>query len=153
LRRADGRCTGIEPSSACGFFDPKNVYSIPGEESYTIVTDGRTNINGSIRSSFGMDLVRLSAGPDLEGKSLKIVFKSASNPDFTYNIELWDQPENRPSAGGPQVSKQTSPATPVIEVGKLDVEDLSNLVLVITRTDTNEDIHQPGEYIIQVSVQ
>ena len=115
--------------------------------------DGRTNINGSIRSSFGVDLVRLAPGPDLEGKSLKILFKSVSNPDFTYNVELWDQPETRASAVEPSVSKQTSPATPVIVVDKLDMEDLSNLALVIMRTDTNEDAHQPGEYIIQVIVQ
>ena len=152
LRRADGRCLGGS-SSECGFFDPNRLYSIPGEESYTIFMDGRTNINGSIRSSFGVDLVRLSAGPDLEGKSLRIVFKSVSNPDFTYNVELWDQSQTRASAGRPRVSKQTSPATPVIVVDKLDMEDLPNLALVITRTDTNEDVHQPGEYVIQVIVQ
>ena len=90
-----------DPSSECGFFDPNRLYSIPGEESYTIFMDGRTNINGSIRSSFGVDLVRLSAGPDLEGKSLKIVFKSVSNPDFTYNVELWDQRKTEPARAGP----------------------------------------------------
>ena len=151
LRRADGRCPG-HAASACGFFDPHKLYSVPGEESYTIVMDGKTNINGSIRSSFGVDLVRISAGPNLEGKSLKILFKSASNPEYTYNIELWTSREHKGGAAGPAASKQTSPATPVVEIDQLDLEDLSALNLIITRTDTNENVLQPGDYNIQVIV-
>jgi hypothetical protein len=151
LRLADGRCPGHAPAE-CGFFDPHKLYSVPGEESYTIVMDGKTNINGSIRSSFGVDLVRISAGPNLEGRSLKILFKNASDPEYTYNIELWDRQSHNGGAGGPVASKQTSPATPVIEIEKLDLEDLSALELVITRTDTNENVLQPGQYTIQVIV-
>jgi hypothetical protein len=125
---------------------------VPGEENHTIVMDGKTNINGSIRSSFGVDLVRISAGPNLEGKSLKILFKSASDPQYTYNVELWDRHAHNGGAAEPLTSKQTSPATPVIEIEQIDLVDLSALELVITRTDTKENALQPGQYTIQVIV-
>jgi hypothetical protein len=146
LRQTDGRCSSNTPSARCGFFDPKRLYSTPGEESYTIAMNGKTNINGNIRSSFGVDLIKLSAAPTLEGKSVKILFKSASNPDHTYNVELWGGSDK------PIASIQTGPATPVMEVANLDVEALSHMDLVITRTDTNEDVLQPGQYAIQVIV-
>ena len=113
---------------------------------------GATPANGSIRSSFGMDLVRISAGPNLEGKSLKILFKSASNPEYTFNIKIWDHRATTGGAAEPVASKQTSPATPVIEIEQIDLEDLSAMELVITRTDTNENILEPGDYIVQVIV-
>ena len=97
-----------------------------------------------------MDLVRIAAGPNLEGKSLRILFKSASNPEYTYNIELWDH--RAPTGDVAVVSKQTSPATHVIEIERIDLEDLSALDLVITRTDTKENAFQPGQYTIQVIV-
>jgi hypothetical protein len=151
LRNTEGRCAA-HPSSECGFFDPDKVYSVPGEEDHTIVMDGKTNINGSIRSSFGVDLVKIAAGPSLEGKSIKILFKNASNPDYTYNVELWPHQAHGGAAGEPLVSKQTDPAARVIELEKLDLENLSAFDLVITRTDTHENVLEPGQYTIQVIV-
>jgi hypothetical protein len=152
LRRPGGRCTGTVPSAECGFFDPNELYSVPDQESYTITMDGRTNINGSIRSSFGLDLLELTSGPGLEGKFLKIVFKSVSGPDFTYNVELWANQGKAAGASGPIASKQSGLGTAVITIEKLDMQNPSNLDLVITRTDTNENVHQPGQYTIQVIV-
>jgi len=113
---------------------------------------GKTNINGAIRSSFGMDLIEISAGPNLEGKSLKILFKNASNSDTTYNVEIWTRPEHMAAINGPIASKQTHPAAPLVEIKNLAVEGLAGLDLVITRTDTNENAFQPGQYTIQVIV-
>jgi hypothetical protein len=150
LRGADGRCTS-HPSSGCGFFDPDKLYSTPGEEDHTIVMDGKTNINGSIRSSFGVDLVKIYPDPNLDGKTLKILFKSASGSDYSYNVELWAHQEYRRD-DQPIVSKQIQPGVALVEVDKLDLEDFRALDLVITRLDTNEDVHQPGQYTIQVIV-
>jgi hypothetical protein len=114
--------------------------------------DGKTNINGSIRSSFGVDLVKISPGPNLDGKTLKILFKSASGPDYNYNVELWAHQEYKRGDDRPIVSRQIQPGVSLIEVDKLDLEDFQGLDLVITRLDTNEDVHQPGQYTIQVIV-
>ena len=152
LRLEDGRCKTIPPSSACGFFDPNNVYSSPGEESYSIVKDGRTSIDGSIRSSFGVDIVKISTDASLNGKSLKILFKGAPSPDYTYNIELWHHAENEAGAERPIVSRQSRSGATIITIDKLDVKEFPALDLVITRTDANENISQPGQYTIQVIV-
>jgi hypothetical protein len=152
LRLEDGRCTTIPPSSACGFFDPNKLYSIPGEESYSIVKDGRTSIDGSIRSSFGVDLIKISTDPSLTGKSLKILFKGSPSLDYTYNIELWPHAENEAGTDRPIVSRQSRSGAMIITIDKLNVEEFPALDLVITRTDTNENISQPGQYTIQVIV-
>jgi hypothetical protein len=152
LRHSDGRCKDSIASPACGFFDPNKLYSAPNEENHTIVVAGRTNINGSIRSSFGVDLVKLSAGSELDGKSIRILFKNAAGTDYNYNVELWAHQEHRIDDHQPIVSKQTQPGVPVIEVDKLDLENFQSLDLVITRLDTNEDVNQPGQYTIEVIV-
>jgi hypothetical protein len=152
LRLADGRCPGHAPAE-CGFFDPRKLYSVPGEENHTIVMDGKTNINGNIRSSFGVDLVRLSPGPNLDGKSMRILFKSASGSAYNYNVEIWTHQESSVRDGRPIAGKQTRPGVSMIEVDKIALENFQDLDLVITRLDTNEDVHQPGQYTIQVIVE
>ena len=152
MRLEDGRCKSIHPSSACGFFDPNKLYSTPVEESHSIVEDGRTNIDGSIRSSFGVDMIKISTDPSLNGKSLKILFKGSPSPEYTYNIELWQHAENEAGADRPIVSRQARSGAMVITIDKLNVEEFPALDLVITRMDTNENISQPGQYTIQVIV-
>jgi hypothetical protein len=153
LRRAEGRCPATETKLDCGFFDPNKLYDTPVEESHSIVMGGKTNINGSIRSSFGVDLVKLSADPNLDGKTIKILFRSASEPDYNYNIELWAHQEHQTGDNQPLVSKQTQPGVPAMELDKLDLENFQTLDLVITRLDSKEDVYQPGQYTIQVIVQ
>ncbi len=151
LRGADGKCLTAS-FTECGFFDPNKLYSVPNEEKHTIEMSGTTNINGSIRSSFGVDLIQLSPAPNLDGKSIKILFKNASGSDYNYNVDLWAHQQHKIGDPQPLVSGQTQPGVPVIEVDKLNMEDFQTLDLVITRLDTNENLHQPGQYTIQVIV-
>lgn len=147
-----GRCSSTSTPSQCGFFDPNNLYSVPDEEKYTITHDGKSYIDGSIRSSFGLDLIELSLSPSLHGKSLRIIFENGSDPHHTYSVELWSQPENKDDVSNLLISKQIQLEGPV-EIDELSLEQIQSLDLVITRMDTYENTSQPGQYTIQVIVE
>jgi hypothetical protein len=152
LRGVDEGCAGSRPSTECGFFDPHKLYSIPDEEKHVITADGSTMIEGSIRSSFGVDLIELSPSPALDGKSLTILFTSDSSPQYTYNIELWVQKGNAGRSGQLIVSKPIFSGS-LVEIDKLRMDQIQALDLVITRLDTIENASRPGQYTVQVIVE
>jgi hypothetical protein len=159
LRRAEGRCPSPHPYAHCGFYDPGGLYSVPDAESY-VLAEGHTNrIDGAIPFNFGLDLLELSLHPSMDGKSLKIIFESTSGPEYEYHLEIWGRPDPaaetaagkyQPAFDGPILSERTYEGHLVVEIQKLNLQEMQGLDLVITRVDTNDSTAIAGRYSIQM---
>jgi hypothetical protein len=119
-------------------------------------------IEGSIPFNFGLDLLELSLDPAMDGKSLKLIFKSTSGPGYEYHIEGWGRSvksteniggEYQPAFEGPIFSERTRRGSVVLEIERLSLEEMQVLDLVITRVDTNESSPTTGRYVIQVALE
>lgn len=161
LRHADGRCLAAHISSRCGFFDPNQLYSVPHAEQHALTQTG-TRIDGSIRSSFGLDLVKLALDPSLQGKPLQIIITSISGPEHEFNVELWMEGQPGPESAFEghtgltselAFSERTRQGNLKIEIDELSMEEIKGLELAITRMDTHENPSAPGQYAIQVIFQ
>jgi hypothetical protein len=144
LRLDDGRCSSPE-KPGCGLADPNHLYETPPATVYEI-REGATEIDGSIPSSFGIDLGKLVLSPALRGKDLQLLFTSAAASDAKYRLELWRAGVGRP------ISVQTANGSLTMEVKDLSSADLDGLGLIITRLDPHEDRDNLGAYTIQIVV-
>ncbi len=162
LRREEGRCPAPHPYAQCGFYDPGGLYSVPDAESYLLADGSRNVIEGSIPFNFGLDLLELSLDPAMDGKSLKLIFKSTSGRGYEYHIEGWGRSvksteniggEYQPAFEGPIFSERTRQGSVVLEIERLSLEEMQVLDLVITRVDTNESSPTTGRYVIQVALE
>ena len=158
LRREEGRCPAPHPYAQCGFYDPGGLYSVPDAESYLLADGSRNLIEGAIPFNFGLDLLELSLDPAMDGKSLKLIFKSTSGPRYEYHVEGWGRSvqsaENiggkyQPAYDGPLFSEHTRQGSLVLEIERLCLDEMQALDLVITRVDTNESSPTTGQYVIQ----
>jgi hypothetical protein len=162
LRRDEGRCPAPHPYAWCGLYDPGRVYSIPDAQRYELGEGRRYRIKESIPNNFGLDLLELTLNPSMNGRPLKIVFKSASGPGYEYQVEVWGRPG--PSSGigggkykaafaGPIYSERTREGRLVLDIQSLQLEEMPGLDLVITRLDTHESTPISGQYIIDTVVE
>jgi hypothetical protein len=160
LRRAEGRCPSPHPYASCGFYDPGKLYSVPDADRYILFEGRQNDIDGAIPFNFGLDLLELSLDPDIDGKSLKFMFESTSGPVYDYQVEIWgrrrqsteDAGNEQPAFEGPIFSERTCEGSLVLEIQKLDLEQMQGLDLVITRLDTQDSTPNSGRYHIQVIV-
>jgi len=161
LRLKDGRCSTSNQSTYCGFYDPQRLYQSPPAEDYLIQTDSTTQINGSIATNYGIDLIELGLDPSAEGKALKLSFKNISDPESKFNVQLWKvktlqseaEPESYSAQMGEPESIQTENGYLTIEIDNLNVNEVSKLGLIITRTDSFESKEGTGGYFLQVRVE
>ncbi len=93
---------------------------------------------------------------------MKLIFKSTSGPGYEYHVEGWGRSvqstENiggryQPAYDGPLFSERTRQGSLVIEIERLNLEEMQALDLVITRVDTNESSPTTGQYAIQVALE
>lgn len=161
LRLEDGRCSTLDDSTSCGFYDPNKLYTMPPAEEYSIETGSTTQINGLIPASYGIDLIEVSLDPSAEGKDLKLIFKGISDPENDFHVEVWktkvmqngvETERYSSQTEGPQ-SMRTENGSLTIEVHNLSLNDFNSLGLIITRTDPFESQARSGKYLIQMIVE
>ena len=160
LRLEEGRCQVNMNDSGCGFYDPNHLYSSPMAESY-FAMDGITQINGSIPSSYGIDLLELELDPAAQGKSLKINLGTTSPSEEKFLVELKEiriehndtWVKRFPTQAGILKSALTENGQLSLVVPDLDTQAYNGLGVIITRLDPHEDLDPFGEYTVQVQVQ
>jgi hypothetical protein len=161
LRLEGGRCQGPMQRSSCGFVDPQSLYERPAVESYSIPADNATQINGSIPSSYGIDLIELELDPALEGKTLKLNLISKGNPTLSFHMQVLKtktirqegETESRSVQIGEPISMDMHNGSLNVEIENLSRADFDGLGLIITRMDPYEDREPIGAYSIEVVVQ
>jgi hypothetical protein len=157
LRLEDGRCPNSLGAPSCGFLDPNQLYETPPAEAYVLAEGTATDIAGSIPSSYGIDLDELALNPALEGKTLKLAFRSA-DPELEYHVELLRTKTTGADHEFTKLSVQTDkPVSLQTENGRLTIEladlgnaDYNGLGLIITRLDPYEATEDTGTYTIQI---
>jgi hypothetical protein len=160
LRLEDGRCSIPENPASCGFYDPNRLYTSPHADTY-VAAAGSTLINGSIPSSYGIDLMELSLDPSAHGKSLRIILRATSTPQDEFQVELHGVNilnsdagiERFPAQTGVLRSGQTENGQLVLEIPSLDTGSFNGLGMIIVRTDPYENSGSPGNYAIQLLVE
>jgi hypothetical protein len=156
LRLENGRCKDKADVASCGFLDPRRVYATPQADLYLIDAEHSTEINDSIPSSYGIDLKELTFNSSIEGKTLKLVFTSHEPSNLAFHVEVWKTDLVTASNGSQRRLAQTAePISRYIENGSLilefeDIEssEFDGLGLIVTRTDTVEDMETNGAYSI-----
>jgi hypothetical protein len=157
LRLEDGRCQSLENAANCGFFDPYKLYNTPRAEEYVMKAGSATLINGTIPSSYGVDLLEFEWDPAAQGRSVKIVVDSISDPEHEFSVELWKiaaldedgQPRSLSATGQPERAR-TENGSITLEIHATDMDDFSGLGLVITRTDPYEKPEVTGHYTVRL---
>jgi len=160
LRQENGRCSTSNRSTYCGFYDPDRLYQTPPAEDYLIQADSTTQINGSISTSYGIDLIELHVDPEAEGKTLKLVLKNISDPENEFNVQLWkvNTLQNEPNSERYSAqtdepkSMQTENGILTLEVDDLKQNNFNSLGLIITRIDPYENTEGSGQYVIKILV-
>jgi hypothetical protein len=161
LRLENGRCSTSNNPTYCGFYDPYRLYQTPRAEDYLIQADSTTQINGSISTSYGIDLIELELDPSAEGRSLKLIVRNISDPENEFNVELWkikklqngSEPESYTGQPNDPKSTRTENGSLTVEIDNLNVNDFNGLGLIITRTDAFESKEETGRYLIQAIVE
>jgi hypothetical protein len=157
LRLENGRCSTSYNSTYCGFYDPRRLYQTPPAEDFLIQAGSTTQINGSISTSYGIDLLELELDPSAEGKTLKLIFKNISDPEDKFHVELWKvktlqseaEPESYSAQMGEAKSMRTENGYLTVEVDDLNINEFNKLGLIITRMDSFENKEETGRYLIQ----
>ena len=161
LRLEEGRCPTSDRSTDCGFYDLHQLYSRPPVEAHIIQANSTSQINGTISTSYGIDLIELTLDPSAQGKTLKLIFKGNSGPSHEFNVELWDvktlphgsgSEEHSAQRGEPE-SMRTEYGNLTMEIGNLDPNEFNRLGLIITRLDDVEKTDTSGNYRIQILVE
>jgi len=161
LRLEDGRCPTSDHSNDCGFYDPRRLYLTPPAEDFHIQAGSTTQINGSISTSYGIDLLELEFDPSANGKTLKLIFKNISDPEDAFHVELWKvktlqseaEPESYSAQRGESMSMRTENGYLTMEVDNLNVNEFNKIGLIITRIDSSENTEASGRYLIQSVIQ
>jgi hypothetical protein len=161
LRLENGRCSISDQLNYCGLYDPQKLYQTPPAEDYLIQPDSTTQINGSISTNYGIDLIELELDPSAEGKTLKLIFRNISDPENEFNVELWKvktlQTEAEPESYSAQMDEPKSMRTEngqlTMEIDNLNVNEVNKLGLIITRTDSFENREGTGRYLLQAIVE
>jgi hypothetical protein len=155
LRLEDGRCSASGSSAYCGFYDPRKLYLTPPAEDFLVQAGSTAQINGSISTSYGIDLIELQLDPSAEGKTLKLVFKNISGPEDQFNVEVWEtrhvqngtETETYSAQSDKPKSMRTENGLVTMEINNLNVNNFNRLGLIIARIDPNRS--GSGRYLIQ----
>jgi hypothetical protein len=157
LRLKDGRCPAAGSSTNCGFYDPRKLYLTPPAEDLLVQAGSTAQINGSISTSYGIDLIELQIDPSAEGKTLKLVFKNISGHEDKFNVEVWEtkqvqngtETETYSAQSDKPQSMRTENGLVTMQIDNLSMNEFNSLGLIITRIDPHENRTGSGRYLIQ----
>ena len=151
-----GRCTELNTSTGCGFYDPNNLYYAPPFSTVNYIGADQ-QYSGEIRSSFGMDFVNVILDPAADGQPLTLNFYPAPGADAEFNVQLWKlmdsgegaRPRRVPSQAVPEVLTETNADEYLsYSIPEIDTTAYNRLGLIITRVDAKESSDPIGEYTI-----
>lgn len=160
LRLEDATCTNFSHAARCGFFDPYKLYTAPQADGHPIGA-GSTLVNGSIPSSYGIDLLELALDESAEGKSLKVIFQAASSPQDEFRVVAQGIRIRSSETGilrspvqnDPVWSARTANGLLILEIPSLNLEAFNALGMIVIRTDPYETNGSQGNYTIQILVE
>ena len=157
LRLENGRCPGLSELSNCGLIDPHHLYQTPPAEAFLMAANTVTEVNGSIPSSYGIDLIELALSPSMQGKNLRFIFTSPTDSGLEFHVELWKtriinrnrEPERQSAQMVGEFSAPAENGSLIMEIEDIDAGDFDGLGLIITRIDPYEDTEANGTYSIK----
>ena len=160
LRLEDGRCLTYGFPAGCGFHDPNNLYTAPHADVFS-PGEGPMLINGSISSSYGIDLLELALDPSADGKSIKIILRGTSTAQDVFHVDVqgirFEESETGierlSSPAGMLASARSENGQLVIEIPSLDLAIYNRLALTIVRLDPYENRNDSGHYALQVQTE
>jgi hypothetical protein len=160
LRLEDGRCLTNGFPAGCGFHDPNKLYTAPHADVFAI-GEGSLLINGSISSSFGIDLLELALDPSVDGESMKIILRGTSTAQDIFHVDVqgirFEESETGierlSSPGGMLASARSENGQLVLEIPSLDLASYNRLALTIVRLDPYENRNDSGHYALQVQIE
>ncbi|HSL28385.1 MAG TPA: hypothetical protein VK900_04225 [Anaerolineales bacterium] len=161
LRFEAGRCQPASKGRRCGFMDPHSLYTIPPADQYAVTGDAVTQVNGSIPSSFGIDLVELDITPITRTEQVKLIFASTSSAEVKFHVQVWTLTTNdeagesgeQPAPVGEPVSLWSNDGSLEINIDTLRRGETEALGLIIVRIDPFEEQQTTGAYSIHVKAQ
>ena len=157
LRLENGRCSELI-DSGCGFYAPNSLYTIPPVQMVSTTGIPTTFANGNIPTSYGIDFVEIEMDSTADGKSLMVKFdkSSVSNAEFAVAIVLLNSQEHEPetknrpiSMGEPKLLKDEDGHF-MFSIDRVNLNEFDYVGLIITRTDSNEELDNHGSYTIQI---
>ena len=160
LRLEDGRCLTYGFPAGCGFHDPNKLYTAPHADVFAI-GEGSLLINGSISSSFGIDLLELALDPSVDGESMKIILRGTSTAQDVFHVDVqgirFEESETGierlSSPAGMLASARSENGELVLEIPSLDLASYNRLALTIVRLDPYENRNDSGHYALQVQIE
>jgi hypothetical protein len=161
LRLEDGRCLNETNPLRCGFIDPHSLYQTPPADMHLVVSENTMEINGSIPSSYGIDLNELTIDPSLHGKNLKLVLTGPVGSTAEFHVEVWktrtsnesSAPKHQSAQIAEPISLSTEDGRLVVEIDSLESSAFDGLGLIIIRTDPYEEKEATGAYSIQLLIE
>jgi hypothetical protein len=160
LRLADGRCQSLGFPAGCGFHDPDHLYNTPPADLFS-AGEGTLLINGSVSSSYGIDLLELALDPSTDGASMTMLLQDASSPQDKFHVEVYGilygegdvGNERLSSPAGTLASAQSENGQLLLEIPHLDLASYNGLALTVIRMDPYEDTPGSGHYAIHARVE
>jgi hypothetical protein len=157
LRMQNGRCMDEMENRDCGFFDPHHLYPSPNAEIYSVPANSIKLIQGSVPSSYGIDLMEFNLDDGLNRKLHRILIETSSGLQDEFCMEVWQiktlkSPSESgrtsiPIGGSRSICTQAGYAA--LEIDPANRDEISGIGIVITRLDTHEHL-DPGEYSLQI---
>jgi hypothetical protein len=114
-------------------------------------------INGSIQSSFGIDLMELELDPSNAGKPVRLILSGTSTPQDAFHVELrglrigQDASEIEPAFAQARIlgDARTHNSLLILDISGQDTQALDGIGVIITRLDPHEDTGSQGNYVLQ----
>jgi hypothetical protein len=157
LRMPSERCNAMMEDSACGFFDPNHLYPTPNAEVHAVAANADTSVQGSIPSSYGMDLMEFKLEMSTSHKAMTILLDTDDGKHNKFCVEVWqieaiEQPSDSGQApvhaGHPQ-SICADGGSATLDIDPANSGNVNAIGVVVTRMDSHET-SDPGEYSLQL---
>jgi hypothetical protein len=155
LRMQNGRCTEVIEERDCGFFDPHHLYPMPNAEIYSVATNAATSIEGSVPSSYGIDLIELKLDKTLNHTSNRILVEASSSAQDQVCMEVWQIKTHESQSDGVSIpvaeprSICTQDGYAALEIDSANIDNINGIGIVITRLDAHERLDS-GEYSLKI---
>jgi hypothetical protein len=124
------------PATACGFYDPHELYDDPPYSMILYIGEAITYTKLSqpypagIPSSFGMDFVEVALNPSLGGQSLSLEFHGTRGGEPEFAVQVW-------SLMVPGDGSRPQPASPVVLMTRHSDGHLAYVIPAINTAECN----------------
>lgn len=139
------------------FFDPDHLYPVPNAEKLSIEVENGDVVQGSIPSSYGVDLMEIDLGTEAKNRSLELTLASADGTQEEFCIQVWQihAPHNVADTDGAAILLDdpglvcTDDGRATLEIAPVDAGTVNDLGIAITRMDAHEAA-DTGNYMLSI---